>query len=106
MCCCQTSTGTRCLGYNSRKGIYAKCAEFVFGVHDGNVDQKAKAFIQHVRHFIQQLGMAENVSKWEGATIKDGDVDKVTHEVFIQSTGTGDKAFGLDYCVTTHLVHL
>lgn len=88
-----------------RKEIFAKCAEFVFGVNNGTLEEKAHAFIRNIRQFIHQLGMAETVSKWEGAKIMPGDVEKVTREVFIQTTGKEDKSFGLNGCVTPKLVH-
>ncbi|KAK8842009.1 hypothetical protein M9Y10_026222 [Tritrichomonas musculus] len=91
--------------FEVRKELYAKAAEFVFDVRDGNVEQKGHAFIQHVREFIKQLGMAETVSKWEGVKINNGDIDKVTHEVMVQSSGSEDKPFGLNGCVTKQLVH-
>ena len=89
--------------FEKRKVKYAKVAEFVFGIHNGTVDEKARAFIAALRKWIHDLGIPETVSKWEGAKIAPGDVDELT-KMAIQQSGRG-KAFGYDGCATEQVVH-
>mgnify|MGYP001070732395 CR=1 FL=1 len=61
--------------------MYSQCAEFIFSERQGTIEEKAHAFIKHVREFIDQLKMPKSVSEWEGVTIKENDVDIVTENV-------------------------
>ena len=86
-----------------RKNIYSQCAEFVFGEKNGTIEQKAQAFIDHIRKFIDEIKIAKSVSQWEGVTIGENDVDKVTNCIMEQSSG--GKPFGFNNCCTKELVH-
>lgn len=59
----------------SRKETMAEAAEYVFGVHEGTVDQKADKFIEGIRNFAIKLGMPLKVSDFPNASkIQEGDV--------------------------------
>ena len=76
--------------FEQRKAIMAKTGEFVFGCK-GTEEEKARGFIEEMRKFIKAIGQATKVSDWEGAKIKEGDLDKVTKMVM---NSMGGKPFG------------
>ncbi|KAH0785261.1 alcohol dehydrogenase, iron-containing family protein [Histomonas meleagridis] len=76
--------------FEPRKTLLAKTGEFVFGC-TGTEEEKARGFIAEMRKFIKAIGQATKVSDWEGAKIKDGDLDKVTKMVM---ESMGNKPFG------------
>ena len=89
--------------FEKRKKMYSQCAVFIFNERQGTIEEKALAFIKHVREFIDQLKIPKSVSGWEGVTIKENDVDIVT-EIVMEQTSNG-KPFGYDKCCTRELVH-
>ena len=89
--------------FEQRKIQYAKMAEKVFGICDGNVDEKAHAFIASIKKWIHDLGLQEKVSQWEGAKISPGDIDELTNNVIAQS-GNG-KPCGFRGCLTKDVIH-
>ena len=86
----------------ARKVKMAKMAEFVFGIHEGSVEDKAHALIKAIQKWIHDLGIPESVSKWEGATIGKDDVDEVTKMVIEQSGG--GHPVGLNGCCTEPVI--
>ncbi|KAH0794107.1 alcohol dehydrogenase, iron-containing family protein [Histomonas meleagridis] len=76
--------------FEQRKSIMAKTGEFVFGCQ-GTEEEKARGCIAGIRKFIKDIGQATKVTDWEGAKIKDGDLDKVTKMVM---ASVGGKPFG------------
>ncbi|KAH0785823.1 alcohol dehydrogenase, iron-containing family protein [Histomonas meleagridis] len=76
--------------FEPRKAILAKTGEFVFGCK-GTEEEKARGCIAGIRKFIKDIGQAEKVSDWEGAEVKEGDVEKVTKMVM---DSQGGKPFG------------
>ena len=91
--------------FEERKELMAKTAETVFNVREGTVDEKAHAFIEHVRKFIQEIGQPLKVSEYKFPMISQleaGDVDLVTKMVM---DSVGGKPFGVDGSVSEADVH-
>jgi alcohol dehydrogenase YqhD (iron-dependent ADH family) len=84
-----------------RKVLLAKCAEFVFGVTTGTVEEKARAFIGKLREFIKAINIASVVSEVPGVVIKPGDVETLTNAV-LESVGGGP--FGWKGLITRDVV--
>jgi alcohol dehydrogenase YqhD (iron-dependent ADH family) len=87
--------------FEVRKVLLAKSAEFVFGVAQGTVDEKARAFIEKLREFIKAIGIAAVVSDVKGVVIAPGDVDLLTEWVW---TSRGGQPFGWKALITKEVV--
>lgn len=61
-----------------RKVLMAKTAEAVWNERDGTIEDRAKAYINHLDEFIATLGLPRKVSEWPGVTVKPGDVEALT----------------------------
>ncbi|OHS95227.1 alcohol dehydrogenase, iron-containing family protein [Tritrichomonas foetus] len=88
--------------FEARKERFAAAAEFIFDVHEGTVEDKARLFLENVNKFIDSIGIAKKVSDWEGVTINENDVDEVTNMV-MEQTNKG-QPFGCGNCGTPELV--
>jgi NADP-dependent alcohol dehydrogenase len=55
--------------FEARKAWFATSAEFVFGVQEGTVEQKARAFINELQESILAFGRPTKVSDWPGAVV-------------------------------------
>jgi alcohol dehydrogenase YqhD (iron-dependent ADH family) len=77
--------------FEARKAWFAASAEFVFGVHEGTVEQKARAFIDRLQRFIVALGLPTKVSDWPGAVVAPGDVEELVQGIL---TTAGAPAVG------------
>ncbi|OHT00658.1 alcohol dehydrogenase, iron-containing family protein [Tritrichomonas foetus] len=84
--------------FEQRKVKFAKMAEFVFGVKEGTVDEKARALIQKITQWRDDLGIPGIVSRWEGAKISPGDADELAKKA-IQQSGHGQN-LGFRGCCT------
>ena len=87
--------------FETRKETMAHAAEQVFDVREGSVDEKARAFISHIRAWIKKIGQPTKVSEWPGAKIESGDVDEVVKMVM---TSMGNHPFGYGGEVTEEVV--
>ena len=87
--------------FEQRKASLAECAQYVFGISEGSVDERARAFIARIREWIAAIGQPAKVSEWEGAVVKEGDVEKVTKMVMQSKYG---QPFGYDNQVTEEVV--
>jgi alcohol dehydrogenase YqhD (iron-dependent ADH family) len=87
--------------FEARKHLLAKSAEGVFGIREGTVDEKARAFIQKLKEFIVAIGLPSKVSDWEGVAVQPGDVDEIVDLVW---TSVGKKPFGWRGCITFDLL--
>ena len=91
--------------FEDRKVLMAKTAEQVFGIREGNVDEKAKAFLVEMRKFIKQIGQPLKVSEYEfpmKSQLEPGDVELVTKMVM---ESVGNSPFGVDKSVNEEDVH-
>lgn len=89
--------------FEERKNMYAQCTEFIFNERQRTTEEKAHAFIEHIHQFIDQLKIPKSVNKWEGATIGENDIDKVTDNV-MEQTNDGEP-FDYNNCCTREIVH-
>ena len=89
--------------FEARKHKYAKVAEFVFGVHKGTIDEKAHALIQHIRQWIQEIGIPDKLSKWEGVKFSKTDADELT-KMCLQQSGNVP-AVGFRGCCDKNAIH-
>jgi alcohol dehydrogenase YqhD (iron-dependent ADH family) len=87
--------------FEARKEVLAKTAEFVFGVKEGTVDEKARAFLSETLKFIRAIGQPTKVSEWKGATIADGDVQALVQAVLAV---TGGNPVGWRQCATETVI--
>jgi len=91
--------------FEDRKVLMAKTAEQAFGIRDGTVDQKARAFIEECKKYIKAIGQPLKVSEYEfplETPLEVGDVDLVTKMVM---DSVGGKPFGVDQSVSQEDVH-
>ncbi|KAH0791822.1 alcohol dehydrogenase, iron-containing family protein [Histomonas meleagridis] len=86
--------------FEPRKKILAKAGAFVFGLQ-GTEDERAHGFISELRKFIDKIGIAAKVTDWEGAQIKDGDLEKITKMVM---ESMGNKPFGFRGTIDENVV--
>lgn len=82
---------------NERKYTMARATERVFDVHAGTDLEKAKAFIQKLREWINKIGQFTKVSDQSGAVIGKDDVNIVTDMVVNSICGNN---FGYHRTVT------
>lgn len=87
--------------FEPRKHMLAKAAEYIFDVHEGTEEEKARAFISEMRKFIKDIGQYSHVSEVEGVKVCDGDVEEVTRMVM---ESVGNKPFGYHGQVTEECV--
>lgn len=78
--------------FENRKAKYAQTAEYVFGVREGTVDEKARAFLTELEKFIKVMGLPMKVSEVEGVEFQQGDVPKCTYMV-LESVGNAPFGF-------------
>ena len=86
--------------FEQRKVLLAKAGAFVFGCQ-GTEEEKARGFIAELRKFIKKIGQCTKVTDWEGATIKEGDLEKITKRVM---ESMGNKPFGFRGQITEEIV--
>lgn len=89
--------------FESRKRLLARAAEHVFEVSNGSEDEKARAFIAEMRKWINYLGLPTKVSDWEGATVKEGDLEMCVQNVMEAS---GNKPIGWNGEITEDIVRM
>jgi alcohol dehydrogenase YqhD (iron-dependent ADH family) len=73
--------------FEARKEGLASSAEVVFGVRDGSVEEKARAFIEELQKFIIQIGLPTKVSDWPGVVIGGNDVEELAQAVLSSCGG-------------------
>jgi alcohol dehydrogenase YqhD (iron-dependent ADH family) len=83
-----------------RKSLLSQSAEFIFGVKQGTVEDKARAFVEKLREFIVAIGLPLKVSDWPGVAAQDGDVDELVDWVW---EWNWKQPFGWRGCVTKEL---
>lgn len=88
--------------FENRKEKMAKSAEFIFGITEGTVDEKAHAFLDELAKFIKQIGMPLKISEIEGIKVNEGDVDKLTDMVM---DANHNNSFGYLGMTTREIVH-
>jgi alcohol dehydrogenase YqhD (iron-dependent ADH family) len=86
--------------FDVRKPLLARCGEFVFGVTEGTVDEKARAFIARLREFIKAIGTPAVVSDVPGVQIAPGDVDQLTDWVL---ASVGGQPYGWNGLITREI---
>lgn len=77
--------------FDNRKEKYAISAEYVFGIKEGSIEDKARSFLRELRQFIENIGMPTKVSEVEGVNIEEGDINKCTDMVW---SSAGNSSFG------------
>jgi alcohol dehydrogenase YqhD (iron-dependent ADH family) len=77
--------------FRSRKVTMAKAAQFVFGVMEGTVDDKARSFIDKLRQFLEDIGQPRRLSEVEGIDLSLLDVKAMTKMVMQHM---GNHSFG------------
>jgi NADP-dependent alcohol dehydrogenase len=87
--------------FEPRKENYARTAEFVFGITQGTVDERARAFIAELQKFITAIGQPLKVSDWPGVKIRSGDVEELVKWVI--GTNRGNPV-GFRQCATEHVI--
>jgi alcohol dehydrogenase YqhD (iron-dependent ADH family) len=68
--------------FEARKAWYATSAEVIFGVWQGTVEEKARAFIDGLQQFIVDIRQPTKVSDWPGVVVQPGDVEEILRWVF------------------------
>jgi alcohol dehydrogenase YqhD (iron-dependent ADH family) len=79
--------------FDARKAWYAGSAEIVFGVWEGSVEEKGRAFIENLQQFIIDIGQPTKVSDCPGVVVQPGDVEEILRWVF-ETEGKNTVGYG------------
>jgi alcohol dehydrogenase YqhD (iron-dependent ADH family) len=86
--------------FEARKVGLAASAEDVFGIREGDLEARARAFIEELQKFIVKIGLPTKVSDWPGVVIGQNDVEELVQAVLSSCGGV----VGFEGCYTEAII--